>query len=258
MQRLKAAFLSLLSLLIVQACKVKKVQSDANPVEHQLWDTLLSSHVSEDGLVDYEGFIRDSSRLNEYLDMLSDHHPNDANWSREERLAYWINAYNAFTVKLIIKNYPTASIKDIQPGITFINTVWDIKFIEIEGEQYDLNNIEHGIIRPRFDEPRIHFAVNCAAVSCPILQNRAYTAKQLDQQLDYAARTFINDPTRNKLSEDQLQLSKIFNWYGGDFGGRSALIPFIRQYTQQEIRDDADISFLDYNWALNSQVPAMQ
>ncbi len=249
-------FLSLLfgvSLIFTTACKVQKVNSDSKPISHDTWDSLLQKHVTDEGWVDYKGFIQDSSKLNKYLELLSANHPNDQFWSRDERLAYWINAYNAFTVKLIVDNYPVKSIKDIKNGIPFVNTVWDIKFIEIEGENYDLNNIEHGIIRPRFDEPRIHFAVNCASVSCPKLLNEAFTGKQLDEQLDKAAKDFITGSDKNQISPNQLKLSKIFTWYGGDFTKNGSLIDYLNKYADQKINANADIEYLDYNWNLNEQ-----
>jgi len=231
-----------------QSCKVSDYQSDARPVTHELWDSLVREHVTESGLVDYKGFIADSNRLNQYLDLLSRNHPNDEHWSRDERLAYWINAYNAFTVKLIVDHYPVGSIKDIKNGIPFVNTVWDIKFIQIEGREYDLNNIEHGIIRPKFDEPRIHMAVNCAAISCPKLQNEAYTAEKLNAQLDQASREFLSNEDKNVIASDQLKLSKIFSWYSGDF---DSVIEFVDKYTETDINENADIEYLDYDWALN-------
>ncbi len=247
-----ASFVLLISML-APSCKVSKYNSDSQPVSHALWDTLLQEHVNDAGWVDYEGFLKDSVRLNKYLDLLGNHHPNDKNWSENERKAYWINAYNAFTVKLIMDYYPVASIKDIKNGIPFVNTVWDIKFIEIEGQTYDLNNIEHGIIRPRFKDPRIHFVVNCASVSCPKLQNRAFMANKLDEQLDEAAREFLDDESRNKLSENEVQLSKIFTWYKGDFTDDTSLIGYINQYAPIKVNENADVDYLDYDWGLNKQ-----
>jgi hypothetical protein len=243
-----AAFL----LIILYSCKVSKVESEARPISHILWDSLLQQHVSVAGKVDYQGFIEDSTRLNDYLDLLSSKHPNDKFWTREERLAYWINVYNAFTVKLIVDHYPVQSIKDIKNGIPFVNSVWDIKFIQIEGETYDLNNIEHGIIRARFDDPRIHFAINCASVSCPNLSRRAYVAEQLDEQLDAAARAFLSDQSKNQLSEGQVKLSKIFLWYGMDFkkDGKS-VVEYIEQFTSSPIDKGAKVEYMDYDWSLN-------
>ncbi|HKL40494.1 MAG TPA: DUF547 domain-containing protein, partial [Cryomorphaceae bacterium] len=141
-------FLSfLISIFLVAACSgVGDVQSDSKPVSHSTWDSLLKKHVNDQGMVDYKGFINDSTKLNRYLDLLENNHPNEKNWTRDERLAYWINAYNAFTIKLVTKHYPVESIKDIGSSINipFVSTPWDIKFIEIEGKEYDLNNLEHG------------------------------------------------------------------------------------------------------------------
>lgn len=234
--------------LLLAGCKVKNFSSGSTPIQHKQWDALLRKHVDEEGWVDYEGFIKDSVALNEYLQLLSNNHPDPEKWSDNERMAYWINAYNAYTVKLIMDYYPVGSIKDIKSGIPFVNTVWDIKFIEIQGQTYDLNNIEHGILRPKFDEPRIHFAVNCASVSCPKLQNWAYSADSLDRQLDEAGREFINDPSRNMISENKLQLSKIFKWYSGDFEDVTALV---RKYADRSFGPEPEIEYLDYDWQLN-------
>jgi hypothetical protein len=243
--------LFLMGSLFFTSCKVQDYESNARPISHNTWDSLVQKYVSEEGNVNYKGFIADSTKLNKYLALLSANHPNEKFWTKEERLAYWINAYNAFTVKLIVDNYPVPSIKDIKNGIPFVNTVWDIKFIHIEDATYDLNNIEHGIIRPKFNEPRIHFAVNCASQSCPKLANYAFTADKLDEQLDQAARSFINGSDKNQISKDEAKLSKIFSWYGGDFKKNSSLIEFINQYSDVKINAKADIDYLDYDWSLN-------
>jgi len=232
----------------------KDVQSESKPFPHDTFDTLLKKHVDNDGWVDYEGFIADSVEFNKYLTLLSANHPNRKNWSEDERLAYWINAYNAFTIQLIVDNYPVGSIKDIKNGIPFVSTVWDITFIKIEGVEYDLNNIEHNIIRQKFEEPRIHAAVICASRSCPQLRNEAFTAKRLDEQLEDEMHRFVNEPTRNKIkSADKAELSKIFTWYKGDFTKNSSLIDFINRYSNTKLNSDAEITFLDYGWGLNVQ-----
>lgn len=252
--RIYQLFICLLSLLTLNQCRVKDVQSGSQPIQHNDWDSILKDHVNEAGLVDYQGIIADSMRFNRYLNTLRNHHPNKENWNREERLAYWINAYNAFTVKLIIDNYPTESIKDIKSGIPFVNGVFDIAFIEIEGQEYSLNNIEHGIIRPKFNEPRIHFAVNCAARSCPKLANFAYQADSLDQQLERVTREFVNGD-KNILAPDRVQLSKILTWYWGDFKKQyDSRIEFLNKYSEDvQINQDAKVEFRDYNWSLNEQ-----
>lgn len=248
-------FLLMITTLTFSACAVQDYESNSQPISHALFDSLLRQHVTEeDGLVDYEGFIQDSTRFQAYLQLLSQNHPNEDNWSREEQMAYWINAYNAFTIKLIMDHYPVSSIKDIKNGIPFVNTVWDIKFIRIEGAEYDLNNIEHGILRPKYNEPRIHFAVNCASFSCPKLQNFAYTGEKLDRQLEEAAREFINDPEKNKLSPNKIVLSKILNWYWGDFKDQyDSRVALVNAYGDTKVQPDAEVDFMEYSWALNKQ-----
>lgn len=179
--------------------------------------------------------------------------PPQGNWSRNDQLAYWINAYNAYTIQLIIRNYPLKSIKDIgsKIKIPFVNTPWDIKFIRIGNKTYDLNNIEHDILRKKFNEPRIHFAIVCASVSCPKLLNEAYVGTRLNDQLAAQAREFINDPTRNKITPGKAELSPIFSWFKGDFTKKGSLQDFINQYATTKITAKTSLSNLDYNWNLN-------
>ena len=245
--------IGMLATVLFPACRtIEGIDSNSKPVTHEQWTALLQAHVNDEGYVDYNGFIKDSVALNNYLHLLEQGYPNEKNWTRNEILAYWINAYNAYTVQLIIRNYPVESIKDIQPGVAFINSVWDIPFIHIEGQELDLNNIEHNILR-KMEEPRIHFAINCASYSCPKLRNTAYTADALDTQLDEAARSFINDPSRNNISVASAQLSSIFNWFTGDFTKQGSLKDFINQYSNTKISPEAGIDFMEYNWKLNAQ-----
>ena len=233
-------------------CRSIKRETDSRPVTHELWDALLKKHVRADGFVDYKSFVRDSAALNRYLRVLETAHPNDKNWTRNEQMAYWINAYNAYTVQLIVRNYPVASIKDIKKGVAFVNSVWDIKFIKIQGYTYDLNNIEHNILRPVFKDARIHAAVNCASFSCPKLLPEAYTADKLESQLDKSMRSFINDPLRNKVAADKAQVSEIFKWFKGDFErDAGSLREYLNKYATVKLTKDTDISHLDYDWKLN-------
>ena len=237
----------------ITSCRtIKPVESTSTPVSHDAWTALLQKHVNAKGFVNYQGFIADSVQLNAYLETLSTHYPNPETWSRNEVLAYWINAYNAYTIQLVIRHYPVLSIKDIKPGIGFINSVWDIPFITIEGQTLDLNNIEHNILR-KMDETRIHFAVNCASYSCPKLRNEAYTANRLDAQLEDAAIQFINDPSRNLITTSSASVSSIFNWFTGDFTKNQSLRDFLNTYSRQKIADDTEINFMAYNWFLNEQ-----
>lgn len=222
---------------------------------HAIFSQLLSKYVDHDGNVNYKGFQKDSLVLQKYLDLLTSNPPDEANWPKEEQLAYWINLYNAFTIKLVIDHYPLESIKDIGAfiQIPFINSPWDIKFIKIGGDRYDLNNIEHDILRKKFDEPRIHFAINCASFSCPKLRSEAFTADQLDSQLEDQALGFINDPERNKISPNKAEVSKIFDWFKSDFTKNGNLRAFLNKYAQEKLAQNAKISFMDYDWSLNEQ-----
>ncbi len=224
-------------------------------VSHESFDALLTKYVDDKGLVDYKGLKAERKELKSYLRLLENNAPQD-NWSENQKLAYWINAYNAYTIDLILEHYPVSSIKDIgsKIQIPFVNTPWDIKFINIGGEGYDLNNIEHGIIREEFDEPRIHFALVCAAISCPKLQNNAYLPETLDMQLTKAAKEFLADADKNEFkNEKSASLSKLFNWYGGDFNNKGTLIDYINQYAPIILNKNARISWQEYDWTLNEQ-----
>lgn len=224
------------------------------PPSHAEWTELLKLHVDAKGHVSYKGFKKDAARLDAYLKELSDCPPT-SDWTANERMAYWINAYNAFTVQLIIDHYPVKSIKDIGPrlSIPLVNSVWDVKFFKIGGKEMTLNQIEHDILRKEFNEPRIHFAIVCASYSCPRLLNEAYLPSTLVRQLQAQAVEFINDPNRNTIAADHLQLSSIFNWFKGDFTKKGTLPDFIRTYAKVKVSDRAKVSFLDYDWSLNGE-----
>lgn len=240
--------------LLLFSCQHPVVgKAGSTPPSHQLWDQLVKAHVKPNGLVDYKGFIREKPKLERYLKLLSEHAPDRSKWTKNEQLAYWINVYNAYTVKLIVDFYPTKSIRDLGPRIKIplIKDVWHYKFFKIAGVEMSLDEVEHGILRKEFDEPRIHFAINCASISCPALLNEAFVAERLEAQLSKVAVSFINDPTRNKLSVQVVQLSSIFSWFKGDFTKKGTLIAFLNTYAKVKISPSARITFLDYNWKLN-------
>ncbi|GAB5559499.1 MAG: DUF547 domain-containing protein [Synoicihabitans sp.] len=234
-------------------------------VDHDLFTRILSEHV-EDGLVDYAG-IKQDPRLADYLAGFA--RTDSASLPRErERLAFWINAYNAFTLKLVADEYPVDSIHDLGTGGRIIGwllnrTPWDIRFAEIGGESYTLNEIEHEILRVEFDEPRIHFAIVCAAISCPPLRPEAYVPDRLDAQLDDQARIFLHDTRNNRFDfeKKKARISPIFSWFKVDFGGSDAAIlefvaPFLDEKTAAAMRRDGfdwDVSTTHYDWALNEQ-----
>jgi hypothetical protein len=241
-------------LFVILSCQsYSPGMAGTTPPSHQIWDQLVKAHVKPNGMVDYKGFIRDKNKLESYLKLLSDNAPDRKTWSKNQQLAYWINAYNAFTVKLIVDNYPTKSIRDLGPKlkIPLIKDVWHYRFFKIGGVESSLDEIEHSILRKEFDEPRIHFAINCASVSCPPLLNEAFVAEKLEAQLTKVAVAFINDPIRNKITSDHAQISSIFSWFQGDFTKKGTLIDFLNRYSTVKIKSNARISHLDYNWNLN-------
>lgn len=246
-------FIAIFSFLICSCQSSSLGLAGTTPPSHALWDQLLKAHVKPDGVVNYRGFIKDKAKLEQYTTLLSENAPDRKTWSKNEQLAYWINAYNAFTVKLIVDNYPVESIRDLGPKlkIPLIKDVWHYKFFKIGGVESSLDEIEHSILRKEFDEPRIHFAVNCASVSCPPLLNEAFMADKIESQLKKVATAFINDPTRNKISASSIQISSIFSWFKGDFTKKGTLIDFLNLYSKVKIKPDAKVSHLDYNWNLN-------
>jgi len=227
----------------------KMIPSKLLSIDHSDWSNLLERYVSEEGAVDYTGFQSNSVELHRYLDHLSQNAPAPG-WTKEEELAYWINAYNAFTVKLILDHYPLKSIKDISDGLPMINSPWDIKFFKIGGLDFDLNTIEHEILRKKFDDPRIHFAINCASISCPRLRNEAYIPSKIEYQLNDQAHYFINNKLKNQIGTSELKLSSIFNWFQGDFIKHESLHSFLRKYNTN-VQDESKISYLKYDWELN-------
>ncbi len=242
---------SILALLV----SLLSLNARAQTPNHGLWDNLLQRHVTDEGHVDYAGFCRDSAALDAYLHSLEQCKPATSGWTDDARKAFWINAYNAFTVRLVMRYYPLASIKDIGGNVQlpFVNTAWDIHFIAIEDELLDLNNVEHRKLRAAFGDPRIHFAIVCASTSCPSLRNHAYLPDDLDGQLDQATHDFLQDPTRNQVAGKSPRLSKIFEWYRSDFTQGQTLIAFVNRYIAQPIAPRTKLKFLPYDWSLNRQ-----
>lgn len=229
---------------IPETANTSQTEINATPksIDHKEWNDLLQKHVSKTGKVDYKGFKKDEKQLQVYLDELAANVP-EKSASKNAVFAYWINAYNAYTVKLILDNYPVKSIKDI-------NDPWGKKFFTLGNKKYSLEEIEHEILR-KMDEPRIHFAINCASFSCPDLLNEAYTENKLEQQLESVAKAFINDKTKNTIATDRIEISKIFDWFSGDFKTKGSVIDFLNKYSTVKINKNAKVNFKDYNWSLN-------
>jgi len=225
---------------------------------HGAWTKILQQHV-QDGRVAYAELKKDDRPLQAYLDELSATCAADyETWSRKQRLAFWINTYNAFTVRLILDHYPIPSIRKIGwlPGAAFRKQF--IPMTGLKGGVVSLNDVEHGTIRADFREPRIHFALVCAARSCPPLRSEAYRASDLNEQLENQARIFLNDPGKNRFDAQTktLHLSRIFDWFRADFEAVSeSLAAYVSQYMDDPgIRDaDVRVEFMDYDWSLNDQ-----
>ncbi len=214
-----------------------------------IFDGLLKKHVSEQGIVNYKAFKQDEAKLNTYISYLEKTTPSSS-WSHNKQKAFWINAYNAYTIKKILEKYPLKSITDIKEGG---KTAWKIPFVKVGGKTYTLDHIEHQILRKKLFDPRIHVGVNCASGSCPKLGNMAFTEKNIDSSLDKLMKDFVNDPTRNKLSEKKLQISSIFQWFKEDFTKNGSVVQYIKKYTDTPIKDKARISYLTYDWSLNGK-----
>jgi uncharacterized membrane protein YdjX (TVP38/TMEM64 family) len=222
--------------------------------DHSAFDTVLKAHVSATGgFVDYAALKKDAAGLDAYITSIAT--ANIDTLGRNERLAFLINAYNAFTLRLILNNYPVDSIKDIPS-----NERWDAKRWTLAGGTYSLNQIEHELIRPKFAEPRVHFALVCAAIGCPPLRNEAYTGSRLEEQLSdqskyvhaHARWFFLNE------SNGELALTALYDWYGGDFTQKaSSVAAYAAQFSPDLVRlinagKEPRVTFLDYSWKLNS------
>jgi hypothetical protein len=225
---------------------------------HENWTIVLQRHV-DDGRVDYE-MIANDSLFFQYLDLLSSTNP-DSLPLREDVLALWLNAYNAYTIKLIVDRMPLESIRDISLGLPILFGPWSIDVANVGGRVYTLNEIEHDIIRARYRDPRVHFALVCASLGCPKLRKEAYEGGRVNEQLDDDARRFIGDPSRNRFdpAENTIYISKIFDWYESDFEESAGSVKkFIARYVPPQdlsliALPECDVEFLDYDWSLNKK-----
>ncbi len=222
----------------------------AEAVDYGPYAELLKAHV-RDGVVDYAGFKTDEARLDDYL--ARNGRVNPESLSREDRFAYYINAYNAWTIKLILTGYPgVKSIKDLG---SLLQSPWKKPFVKIDGRTLTLDEIEHSILRPQFKDARVHFAIVCASKGCPPLIAEPYRGAVLDEQLNRVTTAFLNRPGNYRLEGDRFEVSSIFKWFGEDFGN---LLDFYIRYAQGDLkralqsgRDRIKIGYLDYDWSLN-------
>jgi hypothetical protein len=187
--------------------------------------------------------------LNTYIDYLAATSP-EKSWSINKQKAFWINAYNAYTIQLILDNYPLKSITKIKKKG---KTAWKIPFAKVGNEVYTLDHIEHEILRKEVFDPKIHVGVNCASVSCPKLANIAFTEENIEAELTRLMKEFINDTSKNKLSEKKVQISSIFDWFKDDFSKNGSVIDYVNTFSEMEINSNAKITYLKYDWSLNSK-----
>ncbi len=221
------------------------------------YSSLLEKYVVDSGFVDYDAWTAnpdDVAKMQGFIDEMAAYDPSGLN--REAELAFWINAYNAITLNEVLKRYPLESVRPKFLGLP-VTTFFTKKEHTVNGEAYSLDDIENNVLR-KLGEPRIHFAINCASTSCPVLRPEAYRAEALSQQLDEQAVKFIGDPARNRFdaATDQASLSKIFDWFKGDFDAVGGVPSFLSQFARGDAKtvlesDDLSIEYLTYNWALN-------
>ena len=234
------------------------------------WDTLVKKHVkwlpdNKQSRVDYAAFKAERADLKKVLDSLSAVQKAEFDaWSPAQRMAFLINAYNAFTVELILTEYP--NLKSIKELGSFITSPWKKKFFKLLGEDRYLDWIEHEQLRPLYSDPRVHGAVNCASIGCPALRDEAFTTPKLEAQLDDGMLRFMGDRTRNRMKDGKLEVSSIFKWFREDWEkghkGFAKLEDMFAKYAPQLTDDAGDqaklraktvpITFLEYDWSLNA------
>jgi hypothetical protein len=255
-------FANVAGVIIVASLLCSGAARGAEPVgrvDHSAYDALLKRYVDSRGLVNYRAWKADDRQtLTAYLAALSSVNP-DRLTARRERLAFWINAYNALTIDAILHFYPVKSIKD-KVSRLFGYNVWDDYPLEVAGRAYSLNDIEHKVLRP-MGEPRIHFAIVCASIGCPKLRTDAYTGARIDAQLDDNARDFFASAQRFRIDRQArtVYLSPILSWFGEDFGGTDEKkLAFVQPFVADGDRaflgtPGLAIAYLTYDWSLNEQ-----
>jgi Protein of unknown function, DUF547 len=239
--------------LVAGALLPQPVASSETFVDNSLYGELLNKFVSN-GKVDYAGLKAEETKLDRYLKILEDVNPDKL--SRNEQFAFYTNVYNAWTIKLILSGYPgVTSIKDLG---NLLKSPWKKKIVRIDGEVVTLDHIEHEILRPHYKDPRVHFAINCAAKSCPPLRPEPYSGNRLDRQLDDSTRSFINDPKSYRLEDNELYVSKIFKWFSEDFN--DDVFGFFLSYTTGDLKKELEaksnrikVKYLPYDWSLNTR-----
>jgi hypothetical protein len=247
--RLPLAFLALLAMFVF----IPPPAHGSQKVDNRLYAELLAKH-TRDGLVDYASFKTEHPKLKKYLGHMANINPDAL--SRDDAFAYYINLYNAATIDLVLENYPGIdSIKDIGG---FFGNPWKIDFIALKGKKVHLDHLEHEIMRPTYKDPRLHFAVNCASLGCPPLYAKPFEGGTLDATLDKLTRQNMSDPVHTRLEGDDLYVSKVFDWFGEDWGERDQKVAFVRKYSPPEqaakidqLGSRLDLKYSHWDWTLN-------
>lgn len=227
------------------------VRCSGAAVEHASWDALLKKYVDDQGRVAYRDLqAQDRATLGHYLSTLAAARIEEMTESEEK--AFWINAYNAVIVYGVLNGLTAEGVLARQRFFRWYR-------VRIAGQERSPDDIEHGVLRTKFRDPRIHFAIVCASTSCPKLRREAYVAERLEQQLDEATREFVNDPTRNRIERQRIALSMIFQWFAADFvSAAGAVTHFIARFVDAEKQAilqayQAPLTYLEYDWTLNAQ-----
>ncbi len=210
--------------------------------DYKDYASFLKKYVSEKGNVNYDKIKASKAELDVLIAQFEKIQPAES-WSKNDKMAYYINLYNVNTIKVVIDNYPTKSIKNI-------NGAWDKKFISLGKSKMSLGDVEHKILR-KMGDPRIHFAINCASFSCPDLKNDVFLPSTLDKQLESATKYFINDSSKNSITENEIKISEIFNWYLDDFKSFGSIVDYLNKYSNVKIDKKAKTKYMTYNWNLN-------
>jgi hypothetical protein len=229
--------------------KGEEITATRAQLDHSNYEELLQEYVDEKGFVDYQGLAEEQAALKSYLTYLSVNPPR-SDWETGEQFAYYINLYNAATLDLILDNNMPGSIKDIDGPL---GQVWLKEFITVSEDQYSLADVEKGVLQ-KMGDPRIHFAINCASVSCPKLLRDAYTGKNVDELMDRAANEFINSDKNDLSDPNNPKLSSIFKFYTSDFTDTGmTLVEYVNQYADNKINAGAQVTYKNYDWSLNKQ-----
>jgi len=220
---------------------------------HSDFGAVLEKHVNASGMVDYAALKADRAKLDGYVESLgSVSRGSFDGWSPDQQIAFLINVYNAETLQLIIDNYPVKSIKRIG-GLLGLGSPFEMEVVQLFGKTTTLNHVEHGVLREEFKEPRIHFALVCAAMGCPPLRTEPFVAERLDTQLEEQAATFLGQTEKNRVENGTLYLSPIFRWFSEDFTAKAGSVAAYVNPWFDENTSDLRVKYTDYDWSLNEQ-----